>query len=84
MSSIELTQLIMQIDRLPLDDQLELIAHLAERARQQYRTVPPRRRWSDIRGIAAHPLLGEDAQAWVLRARREDDLHREQLRDHTP
>ena len=84
MSSIELTQIIMQIDRLPLDDQLELIAHLAQRARQQYRTAPPRRRWSDIRGIAAHPLLDEDAQAWVSRTRREDDVHREQLRNNKP
>ncbi|WP_196521730.1 hypothetical protein [Nostoc sp. WHI] len=30
-------------------------------------------------GMASYPLLGEDAQEWVSRTRREGDEHRERL-----
>ncbi len=78
MSSTNLNQIIKQIDALSLDDQLHLIAHLAERARQQHQAAPPRRRWREIRSIASQPLLGEDAQACVSRTRREGDARRGQ------
>ena len=31
----------------------------------------------EFRGMVPHPYLGEDAQAWVSRSRREDDDHRQ-------
>ena len=38
---------------------------------------PPRRRaWREIRGCVAHSLVGEDAQAWVIRSRRKQDERR--------
>ena len=78
MTSANLSQIIRQIESLPLDDQLDLIAYLAKKARQQYQASPPRRRWSEIRGLASYPLLGEDAQVWVSRTRHEGDERREQ------
>jgi len=63
MTSTDLSQIIKQIESLPLDDQLEIIAHLAKRARQQYLTAPSRRQWREIRGMASYPLFGEDAQS---------------------
>lgn len=35
--------------------------------------------WSPAAGMFAYPMLGEDAQAWVTRTRREADEHRERL-----
>jgi len=37
------------------------------------------RSWSEIEGAAVFPLVGEDAQAWVTRTRREGDDRRERL-----
>ena len=80
MASKELTNAIMHADQLSPDEQLELISHLAERARQALGQAKPRRSWSEIRGAAPYPLTGEeDAQAWVTRTRRESDEHREQV-----
>jgi hypothetical protein len=45
---------------------------------------PRRRLWTEIRGIVAYPLLGEDAQAWVSRTRHEADEEREKQWRHTP
>ncbi|MEJ6486342.1 hypothetical protein N0Y54_34645 [Nostoc punctiforme UO1] len=39
----------------------------------------PKRKWSDLKGKALYPLLGEDAAEWVSRTRREGDEHRERL-----
>ena len=37
------------------------------------------RAWSEIAGTAPYPMVGEDAQAWVTRTRREGDEHRERM-----
>ena len=34
------------------------------------------RRWSEIAGAATYPLVGEDAQEWVTRTRKEGDESR--------
>lgn len=39
----------------------------------------PGRAWSEIEGAATFPMVGEDAQAWVTRTRREGDEHRERV-----
>lgn len=41
------------------------------------KTARAGRSWSEIAGAAVYPLVGEDAQAWVTRTRREGDKHRE-------
>jgi hypothetical protein len=84
MTATNLKQLIEQLEALPLAEQLQLIAHVAERARHRSQATSSRHRWSEIRGIAQYPLLGEDAQAWVSRTRREGDAHRERQLERKP
>jgi hypothetical protein len=84
MATDVLEELIKRAESLTPDEQLRLIAHLAEKARQAYQPPPLRRQWREICGAAPYPLLGEDAQAWVSRTRREGDEHREHQRRHDP
>jgi hypothetical protein len=82
MVSREMLDVLQQAERLPPAEQLELIARLAERLRTVHGTEmePKRRRsWLEIAGSAPYPLLGEDAQDWITRTRREGDEHRDQL-----
>jgi len=37
------------------------------------RTGRANRKWTEIAGAAPHPLVGEDAQAWISRGRLESD-----------
>ena len=67
-----------QADQLTPDEQLQLVTYLEDKVRAAYLTAKPRRKWAEIRGAAPYPLLGEDAQAWVSRTRREADEQREQ------
>lgn len=75
MTTINLDELIKQAESLTPDEQLRLIAHLAERAREAYAPPKPRRQWREICGAAPYPIMGEDAQDWVSRTRRESDAH---------
>jgi hypothetical protein len=70
MSTETLNNLIKMTDSLTVEEQLRLAAHLVEKARTRYPSMP-RRKWREIRGTARPSLLGEDAQAWVSRTRRE-------------
>ncbi len=76
MASSELDELIKRAQMLTPDEQLFLIARLAEKAREAYQAVGLRRRWSEIYGAAPYPLVGEDAQQWVSSTRHESDEHR--------
>lgn len=76
MSSETLDLVMKQVDKLTVDEQLRLVSYTVERARKAY-VRRPRRKWSEICGIAPYPLVGEDAQAWVSRTRREADEERE-------
>ena len=42
-------------------------------------TVRSGRAWSEIEGASTYPMVGEDAQAWVTRTRREGDEYREHM-----
>jgi hypothetical protein len=75
MSTITLDALIQQAELLPLEEQLRLASYLMERAKTMHPRTS-RRKWRDIRGLVRPSLLGEDAQAWVSRTRREADEHR--------
>lgn len=76
--STELDELIRRTEGLSPQDRQRLLDHLS-------RNVSPgrvHRQWREIRGAAAYPLVGEDAQTWVSRTRREGDEHRQgQLRN---
>lgn len=84
MASAELDEIIKRVETLPPDEQLYLISYLAEKARQAYQALPMRPQWRDLQGAAPYPLLGEDAQEWVSRTRRESDQERAQWREGTP
>jgi len=75
-SSVEL--LVKQAERLSLEDQLALLARLAETVRYHLRPQVQPRKWHEIRGMVQHPMVGEDAQTWVSRNRQEDDQKREE------
>ncbi len=81
MGSRELDELVKKAEALTADEQLALIAHLAGKVRENYH-ARPRRQWREICGSALYPMLGEDAQDWVSRTRREGDEHREQQWRH--
>lgn len=72
-----LEDIIKQAEALTPEEQLRLISRLAEKVRLSYSPAPSRRRWSEIAGAVTSPLLGEDAQAWVSRSRREADEDRQ-------
>jgi len=60
--------------QLPVEDRVLLARSILQEIDAEQ---PPRRKWSEIRGIVPHPYLGEDAQEWVSRTRREADEIRE-------
>ena len=69
-------EVLKQVDTLDIAEQLRLATYILEQARQKMTPDKPRRKWSDVCGLYAYPMLGEDAQAWVSRTRREADENR--------
>jgi len=71
-------QVAREADALPSDEQLRLIARLAERLAAAGATQPGenRPRWEDFAGSVSAPMCGEDAQHWVTRTRQESDQQR--------
>ena len=67
---------------LTLDDRLRLIATLAMDARAAGQTAAGSA-WLDLLGTAPYPALGEDAQTWVTRMRREWDDREGRLRERS-
>ncbi len=70
----ELDELIKKAESLSPEDRLRLLEHLSRSVSPPGKT---HRQWREIQGAAPYPLLGEDAQAWVSRTRREGDEHRQ-------
>lgn len=79
MSAQLLDLLTEQSEQLSADEQLMLAMRLIERVRQGSPTQAKQQqsKWSDMQGVFAHPLAGEDAQAWVTRTRQEGDERRD-------
>jgi hypothetical protein len=67
-----------EADALSSDEQLRLIARLAERLAtvRAGQAAEERLRWEDFAGSVPPPLCGEDAQQWVTRTRLESDERR--------
>ena len=71
-------------EKLSPEEKLKLVAHLLTRANENYQPKPGRK-WAEIRGMVQYPYLGEDAQAYISRSRREDSEHRDaMLRGNPP
>ena len=77
MTTTTLDEVLQKINALTPEEQLLLIALLAQRVRVAHYPARPRRKWRDIRGLAPYPLAEEDAQTWVSRSRREGTESRE-------
>ncbi len=79
--SPSLEKVLSDIEQLTPEEQLTVMGHLLERVKKHITQAQPKRKWSDLKGMAPYPLLvlGEDAQEWVSRTRREGDEHRERL-----
>ncbi len=79
--SPQLQQVLSDIDRLSPTDRIQVMTHVIESIKEYVPIEPvrPQRKWSDLRGMVMAPLMGEDAQDWVSRTRREGDEHRESL-----
>jgi hypothetical protein len=68
--SSPLNDILQTVPRLSHDEILELIAYLAQQARQkegQQETYY----WCDIAGIAPDLMKGQDAQEWISQVRQE-------------
>jgi len=63
MTCAELVKVIKQAEMLTPDEQLQLVAHL--KTQQVYRASPQRRRWREICGAAAYPLLAANPQSQI-------------------
>jgi hypothetical protein len=73
MASLALEKLYAShIQSLSLIDRLQLVELIVKRVIPMAEKPVSRRRWLELRGAAAYPLLGEDAQQWVSRTRQED------------
>lgn len=83
MATKTVLEILEEVERLPLDDQLFLLTVLAQRARATYRRGTSQRSWKEMCGAVPYPALGEDAQEWVTRSRRESDLSRSLPEDRT-
>lgn len=72
-----LEEIIEKVDLLTVEEQLSLIAALAEKARASAVVRSDSgRTWSDLKGMLPYPACGEDAQAYIARSRRESDKNR--------
>lgn len=74
-----LQQLLQQVEQLAPEERLELIRQIAQGLKKSEVVVRPKPQWSDLKGMAPYPMMGEDAQEWVSRTRREADEHRSQV-----
>jgi hypothetical protein len=72
-----LQQVLKQASQLSIEEQLSLIAYLAEQLKQSSQVSQDPPNWFDLEGAVTYPFLGEDAQTWVTRSRQESDAHRE-------
>lgn len=73
-----LQKVLRQVEQLEPGERLELIQQVAEGLKMPTASQP-KLKWSDLKGMGYYPMMGEDAQDWVSRTRREGDEDRERL-----
>lgn len=76
MAARDVNELKKSMEKLSQSEKLQLMSYLAEQCRLGAQKRSQRRKWSEIRGMAPHPLTQEDAQDWVSRTRVESDADR--------
>ena len=82
MTTLAYNELVKQVDALQVEEQLRLAAYLLDHVRRAVSQDKPQYKWADICGLYPYPMLGEDAQEWVSRTRRESDEQRERTWEH--
>lgn len=75
--SSSLNQIMKIVPQLSPPEMLELIAYLAQHARETAVAEPsPSYQWHDLAGVAPDLLAGQDAQDWVNQVRADEwDRH---------
>lgn len=69
-----LEEIIGKADLLTAEEQLSLIAALAEKAKASSAVQSGSRlKWSDLKGTLPYPACGDDAQSYITHSRRESD-----------
>jgi len=74
-----LQRVLQELAELSAEEQLEVIAQATAHLQRRSVFIKPQRKWQDLKGLAAYPMAGEDAQDWVNRFRSESDEHRQRL-----
>jgi hypothetical protein len=79
--SLLVDRVLSEIEQLSLAEQMQVLEHLVQQMKQSIPVPvkPKKHKLSEFSGIVKYPMLGEDAQEWVSRTRREGDEHRERL-----
>jgi hypothetical protein len=78
MSDDVVKEIMEKTDLLTADEQLYLIAEIAEKVRRSAFSEPKEPlKWSDLVGMLPYPACGEDAQEYISRSRREADENRQ-------
>ena len=79
--SPQLQQVLSEIDLLSPTDRIQVMNHVIESIKEYVpkEIIKSDRKWSDLRGMAIAPLMGENAQDWVSRTRTKGDEDRETL-----
>ncbi len=73
-----LDDLVNQARKLSPTEQLQLIKLLVEQTQISQKSIEIPRRWMELKGVASHPLVNEDAQTWVSEQRHASDARRQQ------
>lgn len=76
--SPQLEEVLRSIDQLSTPEQLAIISHITDQLKQR-ESQQTTHHWLDLAGTVPYPLLGEDAQTWVSRSRREAQEQRDRL-----
>jgi hypothetical protein len=71
-----INQILERAGRLTPSERLLLASRLIQGVRSDMPSRKPRRKWRDAAGLLTYPALGEDAQTYISRQRRDDDNRR--------
>ncbi len=76
MTLYNVDQLLQRATKLSPSERLLLASRLIQSVRNEIPSHEPRLKWKDAAGLLEYPALGEDAQSYISRSRREDDDRR--------
>lgn len=80
MSAEILSEILSKADLLSSDEQLQVIAALAEKARTSASSGGKHNsKWVDMAGLLPYPACGQDAQEYISKSRQESSAKRNRL-----